>query len=530
MAFEIADARGLGADLSGQLVVYIESGSNPITEAAWETYTPDPGWILNTPRASQFDVLNVLGSPYQPAGVYTYYTDRLGYTWEAVSAVQNIVWPFNPDDYANFDPPVTSAVQAGYQLATPLPGTIQYNSNDKNHENIYDATDAQGNPKLQYYVTDPWGNVYILKSVNAANDTPNKVAAAVAAAVLPDGWTKSSGYLAEDTSYFPVYSGTTAHANEFRDSADSAWMQIAWGSSGITLAQQIGNGVPIWGGNADGLVLGTPNDDEIHGGAGNDTILGLGGDDRIAGDAGDDTIRAGAGTTTAVFSGPIGQYEIVRLRDGSLSVSDTTGNDGTDTLVGVQKLEFSDGVVAADSVAQNTASSTGDPHLVTFDGAHYDLYAAGAFKLVESTTADGMDVQVQTAALPQGFFNTAVAASFDAHTVAFDAAGNVLFIDGEARSLATLDGRSAPVGDGAVRVEGNDVTVDFSTQDRLMIHDAGDSLDIGFTLAAYRAPGTVQGLLGDADGNPANDPHNADGAAAWHLDPAATLLTVLGPG
>src|SRR3546814_8560555 len=102
-----------------------------------------------------------------------------------MAAVQNRVFPCVAGDYASLDPPPTTSAQAGYALATPLPGTIQYNSNDKNHENIYRATDADGAPKVQYYVTDPWGNVYILKSVNAANDPAEEVAEAVEAAELP---------------------------------------------------------------------------------------------------------------------------------------------------------------------------------------------------------------------------------------------------------------------------------------------------------------------------------------------------------
>ncbi|MCB1502847.1 MAG: M10 family metallopeptidase C-terminal domain-containing protein [Bauldia sp.] len=302
MGFEIADLRGVGADYTGQMVVYLASGGNPITDVEWATYVPDPGFILNTPREGQFDVLNVLGSPYSPTGTYTYYTDGSGFTWQAVAAVENRIWPFDPDDYPGYTPPLTSAAQAGFLVATPLPGTIQYNGNDKNHQNVYFAKDSHGNPKLQYFVTDPWGNVYILKSVNAANDTPEEVAAAVAAAVLPDGWSKSSGYLEADTTYDPVWSGDVAHANEFRDSADSAWMQITWGKSGKTLAKVIGDGLDIWGGNTDDLVKGNAEDNVIHGGAGDDRVLGFKGDDLITGDSGDDRLHGGRGADT-LFGG-----------------------------------------------------------------------------------------------------------------------------------------------------------------------------------------------------------------------------------
>ena len=123
IGFEIADMRGLGADFSGEMVVYLEAGPNPITAEAWNTYVPDAGWIENTPRQPQFDQLIVLGSPYVPAGQFTSHTDSQGYTWKSVAAVQNRVYPFDADDYASYDPPLTTSAQAGYALTTPLPGT-----------------------------------------------------------------------------------------------------------------------------------------------------------------------------------------------------------------------------------------------------------------------------------------------------------------------------------------------------------------------------------------------------------------------
>jgi hypothetical protein len=295
MGFEIADLRGVGSDYMGQMVVYLAAGDNPITEEEWATYTPDPGFILNTPRGPKFDVLNVLGSPYQPSGVFTYFTDSQGFTWQSVAAVENRIYPFDASDYTGYTPPLTNSAQAGYVVLTPLPGTIQYNSNDKNHENVYYAEDDHGVPQFQYFVTDPWGNVYILKSVNQANDTPEEVAAAVEAAVLPEGWSKSSGYLDKDTTYLPVWSGDVAHANEFRDSADSAWMQIKWGKSGITLATKIGDGLEIWGGNSNDLVKGNGEDNVVHGGGGDDEVRGKKGADTLTGDDGDDLLKGGRG-------------------------------------------------------------------------------------------------------------------------------------------------------------------------------------------------------------------------------------------
>jgi len=357
MGFEIADARGLGADYAGDLVVYLEAGPNPITAEAWANYTPDPGWLLNTPRQPHFDVLNVLGSPYRPTGEFTFHTDQSGFTWMSVAAVQNRVYPFNPNDYASLSPPLTTSAQAGYALATPLPGTIQYNSNDKNHENIHYAEHADGSRKLQHYVTDPWGNVYILKSVNSANDTAEKVAAAVDAAVLPEGWEKSSGYLDQNVSYLPIYSGNLSHANEFRDSADSAWMQIGWGRSGITLPAVVGEGMPIWGGSDSGLVLGTERDDLIHGGGGDDPIHGLGGNDTVWGDADNDVVYGNAGDDVLY---------------GNMGVDTLYGGQGADVAYGGQGDDLIFGGAGDDALFGNVGDDT------LLGGAGADTLVGGA--------------------------------------------------------------------------------------------------------------------------------------------------------
>lgn len=365
MGFEIADFRNLGSDLSGQLVVYLEAGPNPITEEAWATYTPDPGWMLNTPRAAQFDMLIVLGSPYVPTGEYTYYTDLSGYTWKAVAAVQNRVYPFSVEDYASFTPPLTTSAQAAYALTTPLPGTIQYNSNDKNHENIYYANSDDGIRKIQYYVTDPWGNLYILKSVNAANDTAEKVAAAVDEAVLPDGWVKSTAYLEEDTTYLPVYSGDVAHANEFRDSADSAWMQIFWGASGITLPAMVGEGMPIWHGNDSGLLLGTAAGDEMHGGGGDDEIRGLDGDDTIWSDDGDNVISGGAGA------------DIIHFGAGRNLLRDTLADLSGDSIHGLGSASAVE--IQGSAITRAELSVTANPDGVTLGAGGSSWQVSGDF-------------------------------------------------------------------------------------------------------------------------------------------------------
>ncbi len=70
-------------------------------------------------------------------------------------------------------------------------------------------------------------------------------------------------------------------------------------------------------------------------------------------------IRSGDGATgidTAVFAGPQANYTITYNRDGSITVVDNVGTDGTDTLTGVEVLDFAGTLV---NVALPTVSATG---------------------------------------------------------------------------------------------------------------------------------------------------------------------------
>jgi serralysin len=343
MGFEIADTTGLGEDLKGQMVVLLEAGSNPITAEEWETYVPPPGYVLNTPRQAWFNELIVLGSPYVPTGEITMVTTTDGYTWESVAAVQRSIYPYIP---ISVDSTILSPQEIAYSITTPPPGIVLVDSNDKNHDNVYYGTEGPNASlaRMNYYIQDLWGNTYILKSLNAVNSTPELVEQAVADAVLPLGWTKLAGsYFSEDVTFSPSYSGdgnSIAHANEFRDSADSAWMQIEWGSLGMTLNAAAEGGLPIWAGPKGGLLLGTHNDDNLYGAQGHDLLY--------AG-AGNDALDGGQGLNHAIFVGDQSQYEVIRISDDTVQIADQIQDrDGTDSLTRVQRVDFADYSVGFD--------------------------------------------------------------------------------------------------------------------------------------------------------------------------------------
>ena len=124
--------------------------------------------------------------------------------------------------------------------------------------------------------------------------------------------------------------------------------------------------------------VGTDFDDTLDGGDGGDFIFGGAGNDGIAAGAGDDEIDGEAGTDTVTFSGDFADYSFA---DGSVVVTDDNaadGDDGTDSLTGVEVLEFNDGttvrVVGSESEyttiqAAVNAADAGDVILVS-DGTY----------------------------------------------------------------------------------------------------------------------------------------------------------------
>lgn len=77
---------------------------------------------------------------------------------------------------------------------------------------------------------------------------------------------------------------------------------------------------------------------------GNDTVTGSAYNNKLRGFAGNDSIDGGAGADTAYYSGTRSQYQV----SGNASTMTVSGPDGVDTLVNVERLQFSDKAVAFD--------------------------------------------------------------------------------------------------------------------------------------------------------------------------------------
>ena len=103
----------------------------------------------------------------------------------------------------------------------------------------------------------------------------------------------------------------------------------------------------------------------------------------------------GLGDDTAVFSGKSVDYLITDIGGGKITVKDLNtgdGNDGTDTLSGIDALQFSDQVIdETNSAPVNSvpaAQATNEDTKLTFNSANKNLIS------ISDSDADGADVQV----------------------------------------------------------------------------------------------------------------------------------------
>ncbi|GEO16184.1 peroxidase family protein [Microvirga aerophila] len=134
------------------------------------------------------------------------------------------------------------------------------------------------------------------------------------------------------------------------------------GSAGSDLLVGLAGQDVIGAGDGDDEVFGGLDSDKIFGGAGNDELLGNEGNDWIKGGEGDDHLVGDNGNPfgeplpdrdTALFSGRAKDYTITYNADESIAITDNVGNDGTDTLLNIERFGFADQVILAAGSAES---------------------------------------------------------------------------------------------------------------------------------------------------------------------------------
>jgi Domain of unknown function (DUF4214)/RTX calcium-binding nonapeptide repeat (4 copies) len=134
--------------------------------------------------------------------------------------------------------------------------------------------------------------------------------------------------------------------------------------------------------------------DTVTGSSYDDVLWGYAGNDILTGGAGNDTLGGGAGRDTAVFSGSKAGYTLTRTSSGMTVAS---AANGTDTLINIERLQFTDKTLAFD--LDGNAGQT------------YRLYQA-AFDRVPDKAGlgdwiEGMDRGMGLSQVATGFINSA---------------------------------------------------------------------------------------------------------------------------
>src|SRR3990167_6150528 len=126
---------------------------------------------------------------------------------------------------------------------------------------------------------------------------------------------------------------------------------------------------------------GTANDDAAN------TLTGGAGDDRLVGLGGNDTLDGGGGNDIASYSASSAGYSF-SLVGGNFVIADTNtgnGDEGADTLIGVENASFTDGTISLVSSGENRVNTT----TAGFQGFHAIAALSGGGFVVTWHAEDG---------------------------------------------------------------------------------------------------------------------------------------------
>ncbi|WP_292294584.1 DUF4214 domain-containing protein [Marivita sp.] len=100
---------------------------------------------------------------------------------------------------------------------------------------------------------------------------------------------------------------------------------------------------PNGGGENESRIFSGAGDDYVRGGDMAEFIHGGSGDDTLMGSAGNDVLEGGGGIDTAVYSGDQSSYTLQFSPTGTTITDRRSSEDGTDTLINIEALQFADG-------------------------------------------------------------------------------------------------------------------------------------------------------------------------------------------
>ena len=309
----------------------------------------------------------------------------------------------------------------------------------------------------------------------------------------------------------------TWHQRDFSYSLSN--IEDVWGT--------LGSNDTIAGNNAANTLFGNGGDDMLSGRGGDDVLDGGTGNDTLDGGAGNNILRGGDGTDRAVYTQARADVELFSDGFGNHTVVSASG---TDRLESIEEIQFGDRLVRnfIPTGPENLPGWTiGDPHLQTLDGVGYGFHAVGEYVLLRSVAGAPENFVLQARFTPAKDANGNPRDDVSINEAfAMQTAGGVLQIDANDTQPLSLNGVKFDLADGdaldlgtdKLFREGNTYTLVLAGQDGAV--GAGDSqisvivregrLDLAAAISSNLA-GQVEGLLGNGDGNPANDIALADG-------------------
>ena len=89
-------------------------------------------------------------------------------------------------------------------------------------------------------------------------------------------------------------------------------------------------------------MTGNSGNNAFDGEGGDDILIGNGGNDNLQGDGGNDTLDGGLGTDIADFNAAAADFRVSTNALGQIVVAHSfgTGTEGTDTLTGIETVDF----------------------------------------------------------------------------------------------------------------------------------------------------------------------------------------------
>ena len=159
-----------------------------------------------------------------------------------------------------------------------------------------------------------------------------------------EGFETSEAKVLEDDSGYDIVNASAVRYDVYIDL-----------SEGIIAGNSVGHSIASWtvieraySGKGDDRIVGNEEDNYLDAGAGNDVL---------EGGLGNDVLIGGRGSDTAIFSGNIAEYTVSWDPDTeTITVVDnksSTGDEGTDSLTGVERLVFADGEMSLSEMVGN---------------------------------------------------------------------------------------------------------------------------------------------------------------------------------